>query len=450
MFLEDCNPAATRLIYKSRFYLYYETMNNIVNTFRAFNHRNYRLFFAGQGISFLGSLMQSAAQGWLVYRLTDSAFMLGLVAFTGQFPAFFIAPFAGILSDRIDRRKLILAADILQMLQAIVLAALVIFGAVKPWHIIILSSILGIANGFEMTTRHAIVPDIVNNKNNLGNAIALNSGMFNLARIIGPSIAGFVVAYYGEGMCFAINAASYIAIIYALLAMKLPVNKYGGTATRPMNDLKEGYKYVFSFKPLRDIIFLMAFISLTGSSVIILLPVFARDILNGGPQMLGFLMAALGTGALTGAVYLASRKSIPGLGRVIVAALLVFGTAVCCLAFVSDKWPALFLLMAAGSGMMMHMASSNTLIQTIADDDKRGRAVSFYIMAFSGFGPIGNLIAGYAAKNFGVKITVLCAGFMTLAGAAVFAYNLKKMRVLLEPVYIKRGVLPAEDIIEPK
>ncbi len=423
-------------------------MPKLSGIFTIFNYRNYRLFFFGQGISFIGTMMQNTAQGWLIYRLTNSASMLGLVAFAGQIPAFFMAPIAGILSDRLERKKVILAADLVQMLQSMILAVLVLTGAVQPWHILVLAIMLGTANGFEMTTRHAIVPDIVRNKKDLGKAIAMNSAMFNIGRIVGPSIAGFIIACWGEGACFAINAITYSAILYALAAIRLPKKIRPDKRTHPLEDLKEGYQYSFSFKPLRDIIFLMGFISLTGASVIVLMPMLAKNVLSGGPQTLGFLMGSIGVGALIGAYYLASRKTIPGLGRVIAWALLIFGAALCCLAFTSSTPVAMLLLVLTGIGVMLHMSASNTLIQTITEDRLRGRVLSFYIMAFSGFGPIGNLISGYAAKVFGIKITILAAGLLTLSGALAFLLILPKMRILLKPLYVTKGFLPPDTGVE--
>lgn len=423
-------------------------MSKLSGIFTIFNYRNYRLFFFGQGISFIGSMMQNTAQGWLIYRLTNSASMLGIVAFAGQIPAFFMAPIAGILSDRVERKKIILAADLVQMIQALILAILVISGMVKPWHIVLLAGMLGIANGFEITTRHSIVPDIVTDKKDLGKAIAMNSAMFNIGRMVGPSIAGLLVACWGEGACFAINALTYSAIFYALLAMRLPKKKYPEKKTHPLDDLREGYKYSFTFKPLRDIIFLMGFISLTGASIIVLMPMLVKDVLHGGPQTLGFLMGSIGVGALIGAYYLASRKRIPGLGKVIAMAVLIFGTAICFLAFTSSTPVSILLLVMAGIGIMLHMSASNTLIQTIAEDRLRGRVISFYIMAFSGFGPIGNLLSGYAAKTFGIKTTILAAGLLTLSGAFVFSLILPKMKVLLKPVYVRKGILPADTGVE--
>jgi MFS family permease len=418
-------------------------MNNFEHTFRAFKYRNYRLFFTGQGLSAMGTLMQQMAQGWLVYRLTDSPLMLGIVAFAGQVPAFFLTPMAGLLSDRYDRRSIILIADVVQMLQAFILAALVLTGIVQPWHIIILSVVLGAAGAFEMTTRHSFVPQIVENKEDLGNVIALNSMMFNLARLIGPALAGIVVAWAGEGPCFIINGVSFIAVIAALLMMDVKKRVYAGRKDL-FRELKEGFSYVVEFVPLRIIIALMAFVSLTGSSVLVLLPVFARDILHGGPRLFGFLIGAIGLGAMLGALYMASRKTVRGLGDVIFVALFLFGGGLVALSFAGSLGIALAFLMVVGLGTMMHMASSNTIIQTVADDDKRGRVMSLYILSFSGFVPLGNLIAGSAAKAFGVRHVAACAGILTFGAGVVFIFLLPKIRGYLYPMQMHKETVPAD------
>ena len=418
-------------------------MLRLPDLLRAFQSRNYRLYFMGQGISFLGTMMQSAAQGWLVYRLTDSAFWLGFVAFAGQLPAFFMAPIAGLLCDRLEKRRLLIAADALQMLQATLLAVLVLTGVVRPWHILALASVLGVASGFEMTTRHAMVPEIVEDPAHLGNAIALNSGMFNLGRIAGPSIAGFVVAWHGEGVCFALNAASYVAILYALVAMRLPRRPGPAGRSAPLRELGEGFRYATAFTPLRDIILLMAWVSLAGASAMVLMPVYARDILHGDARTLGFLMAAVGFGSILGAVYLASRRRVPGLGIVIALALAAMGLSLAGLAFVRSTPLALALLVVTGAGMMLHMSSSNTILQSVAEDHLRGRVMSFYIMAFAGFGPLGALLAGTAARHFGAPVVLVTAGVCTVAGAVVFACNLPAMGRRLAPVYVRKGLLPA-------
>jgi MFS family permease len=402
-------------------------MGKLKNLFRAFNYRNYRLFFFGQGVSFVGTMMQNTAQSWLIYRLTGSAAMLGLVAFSAQFPAFFMAPVSGILSDRFDRRGIILFADIFKILQASALAALVFAGFIKPWHIVALSVMLGVANGLETTARHSMVPEIVDDKNDTGNAIAVNSMLFNAGRVAGPALAGFVVACAGEGFCFAANALSYGALIYALLAMKLRKLPEKKSETHPMDDLKEGYGYSFSSKPIRGIIFLMAFVSLTGASALVLMPLFAGGMLHGGPQTLGLLMGSLGAGAIMGAVYLASHKDTHRLTAVISAATAVFGAALFLLPFAGNIWPAMAALAAAGAGMMLQSSASNTMIQSLSDDRLRGRVLSFYLMAVTGFGPLGNLLAGYAAKQWGTKPVILALGALTLTAAGIFALKQKNV-----------------------
>ncbi len=422
-------------------------MNKIEHTFRAFKYRNYRLFFAGQGLSAVGTLMQQMAQGWLVYRLTDSPLMLGIVAFAGQVPAFFLTPMAGLLSDRYDRRSIILIADIVQMLQAFILAALLLAGIVQPWHIIVLSVVLGTAGAFEMTTRHSFVPQMVDDKEDLGNAIALNSVMFNMARLIGPALAGVVVAWMGEGMCFIINGVSFFAVIAALLMMDVKKRVHAGHKDL-FNELKEGFRYVFEFIPLRIIILLMVFVSLTGSSVLVLLPVFARDILHGGPRAFGFLTGAIGLGAMLGAFYMASRRTVRGLGNVIVVALFLFGTGLIAVSFAGSLIVTIAFLMIVGLGTMMHMASSNTIIQTVADDDKRGRVMSLYILSFSGFVPLGNLIAGSAANVFGVRYVVAFAGILTISAGVIFIFLLPKIRKHIRPVYIRKQIIPVDPGVE--
>jgi MFS family permease len=401
-------------------------VEKVKNLFRAFNYRNYRLFFFGQGVSFIGTMMQSTAQSWLIYRLTGSAAMLGLVAFCAQFPAFFMAPISGILSDNFDRRGIILFADIFKIIQAAALAALVFTGLIKPWHIVALSVLLGVANGLETTARHSMVADIVDDKKDMGNAIAVNSMLFNAGRVAGPALAGFVVAYAGEGFCFAANALSYGALIYALLAMKLRKPPEKKRATHPIDDLKEGYKYSFSFKPIRDIIFLMAFVSLTGASALVLMPLFAGGMLHGGPQTLGLLMGSLGAGAVIGAIYLASRKDTGRHSAVISAATAVFGAGLFLLPFAGSIWPAMAALAAAGAGMMLQSSASNTIVQSLSDDRLRGRVLSFYLMAVTGFGPLGNLLTGLAARSFGVKPVIFSLGILTMAGASVFTLRNRK------------------------
>jgi len=424
-------------------------MNRLKSAFRAFKYRNYRLFFTGQGLSALGGMMQQMAQSWLVYRITDSPLMLGIVAFAGQIPSFLLTPAAGIVSDRYDKRKIILLADIAQMAAAFVFAALVFADLIMPWHIIVLSVITGSAGAFEMTTRHSFVPQMVEDKNDLGNAIALNSVMFNMARLIGPALAGVVVAVSGEGICFLINGVSFVAVIAGLLMMK--IKKHVHTVHKsPFNELKEGFKYVFESVPLKSIITLMAFVSFAGSGVTILLPVFARDILHGDSMTYGFLTGAVGLGALTGALGMAAKKTLKGLSALMSSAVIVFGAGLFLASFAGNLIMAMALLLFVGAGTMLHMASSNTIIQTVADDDKRGRVISFYILSFSGFLPLGSLVSGWLAKIFGVRHVIAAGGILTALAGVILLFFLPKIRRSLRSVYIKKGIIPSETVVEIK
>lgn len=394
------------------------------HTFRSFRYRNYRLFFGGQGISLVGTWIQNIAMSWLVYDLTNSALLLGIVGFAGQIPTFFLTPFAGVLADRLNRRRILLVTQTLSMIQAFILAILVLTGNVTVWHIIPLSFFLGLVNSFDMPTRQSFVVDIVDKKEDLGNAIALNSSMFNGARLIGPSIAGILLATVGEGICFLLNGLSYIAVIIALLAMKIEQKEKVNGKELLLNELKEGFTYAFGYKPIRYIIFIIGLISLVGMPYTVLMPIFAKEILNGGPHTLGFLMGASGTGALIGAVYLASRKELHDLGRNITIAVSIFGVGLIFFSLSKSFWLSMFLMLVTGFGMITQMASCNTMLQIIVDDEKRGRVMSFYTMAFMGMAPIGSLLAGSLAHIIGTPETVLVGGISCIIGSVVFAGKL--------------------------
>ena len=409
---------------------------------RALHYRNYRLFFIGQSVSLIGTWMQQVAMSWLVYRLTNSTLLLGVVGFAGQIPTFLIAPFAGVLADRWNRRRLLLATQTLAMLQAAVLAAFVLTGTVQVWQIITLSALLGVINAFDIPVRQSFVVELVEKKEDLGNAIALNSSMVNGARLIGPSIAGVLVATVGEGVCFIINAASYLAVIAAISAIRVkPKHRVEGKK-HLLHELHEGFVYAFGFKPIRDILALMGLVSLMGMPYAVLMPVFAREVLHGGAHTFGFLMAAAGVGALASTVYLASRTSVLGLGRVIAAAAMVFGTGLVGFALSRSLVLSLLVLSLAGFGAMAQIASSNTLLQTIVDDDKRGRVMSFFTMSFMGMTPVGSLLAGAAADRIGVRDTLLAGGTACLIGGLLFALNLKSLRKFVRPIYTRMGIIP--------
>ncbi len=413
--------------------------------FRALQYRNYRLFVAGQGISLIGTWMQRIALSWLVYRLTNSAALLGVVGFAGQIPGFVLAPFAGVLVDRWDLRRMLVVTQALSMLQALTLALLLLGNVLTPtnavWPILLLSALLGIINAFDMPARQSLVVHMVEKREDLSNAIALNSAMFNAARLLGPSVAGVLVAAMGEGMCFLANGLSYIAVIAALLAMKLSTDDGPRPRGNVWHELTEGFRYSFGFAPIRSILLLLSVVSLVGMPYQVLMPVFARDVLHGGPQVQGFLMAAAGIGALIGAALLASRQSVLGLERWIAFAPAAFGLGL--IAFSQSRlvWLSLALMLVTGVSMMTQMTSSNTVVQTLVDDSRRGRVMAFYAMAFMGTAPFGNLMAGGLAAHVGAPNTLLIGGLACLLGSALFAARLPALRRSMQPIYERLGIV---------
>jgi MFS family permease len=408
---------------------------------RALGHRNFRLFFMGQSVSLIGTWMQRVAVGWLVYRLTDSAFLLGVVGFSTQIPAFVLSPFAGVLADRWNRHRLLILTQVLAMVQAFVLAYLVLTETVVIWEIILLSLILGVVTAFDIPVRQSFMIEMIDEKSDLGNAIALNSSMVNGARLLGPSVAGLLIATVGEGMCFLINGLSYVAVIASLLLMRI-VQTSSRAHSRAWHDLKDGITYVYTFEPIRAIILLLALMSLMGMPYIVLMPVFARDVLHGGPSALGFLMGASGVGALAGAVYLASRRSVLGLGKMIPIGAGVFGLGLIAFTLSRDFFLSLILLTAVGFGQMIQLATSNTLLQTMVDDDRRGRVMGFFTVAFVGMSPLGSLLAGALASVIGAPWTLFIGGVVILVGAGVFARKLPQLKEKIRPIYVTKGILP--------
>ena len=410
-------------------------------TARAFRHRNYRLFFSGQGISLLGTWMQQIAMSWLIYRLTGSPFYLGLIGFTSQIPTFLFSSFAGVLADRHDRRRLLILIQALSMVQAFLLAILTLTNTILIWHIVLLSIFLGCMNAFDIPTRHSFVVDIVTNKKDLGNAIALNSFMFNGARLAGPSIAGILIGIAGEGVCFLINGFSFLAVIAALLGMQIPRKRKDESRGAVLHGLKEGYRYAAGFLPIRYILLFLGLISFVGMPYYVLLPVFAKDILHGGSGTLGFLMGAAGAGALTGALYLASRKTVRGLGRLVTIAAFMFGTSLVAFSFSRHLLLSVFLMFATGLSVMLQSTSCNTILQTIVDEEMRGRVMGFLAMAFIGMAPFGSLLAGIIADRIGAPNTLVISGVILLAGAFLFYSRLPAIRRLVRPIYAKMGII---------
>ena len=410
--------------------------------FRSMKHKNYRLFFIGQGVSLTGTWMQLIALSWLVYRMTNSALLLGLVGFAQQVPTFLLAPIAGVAADRYNRRRILIASQALAMIQAVVLTGLFFFGNIAVWHIMVLSVFLGLVSAFEIPLRHAFIVDIVDDRKDLGNAIALNSSLFNSARLIGPSVAGILIAIVGEGACFLINAISYLAVLITLTAIKVPLRKAITPHKHIFQELKEGFVYAFNFTPIRIILFMLALISLMGVPYQVLMPVFARDVFHRGPEALGFLMAVSGAGALLGAIYLASRKSVIGLSRVIALSSGIFGVGIILFGLSKTILLAIPMIFVAGFAMMVQMAASNTVLQTVVEEDKRGRVMSMYTMAFMGTVPLGSIIAGGLADIIGAPNTVLIGGVCCVIGSFVFAGKLRALREKARPIYVKKGIIP--------
>lgn len=410
--------------------------------FRSLKYKNFRLFFGGQSLSLIGTWIQRIATPWLVYSLTDSAFLLGVVGFAGQIPTFILGPFAGVVSDRLNRYHILIATQILAMIQALVLAILTLTGHIQIWHIIVLSVLLGIVNAFDVPARQSLFVEMVDKKEDLGNAIALNSTMVNLARLIGPSIAGILIASTGEGICFLLNSGSFLFVIISLLMMNLHLKKRQSSGHNVMKELKDGIRYTFGFKPIKAIILLLSLVSLMGMPYTVLMPVFAKEVLHGGSHTYGFLMGATGIGALSGAMYLASKKSVLGLGRLIPFSSMVFGAGLIAVSLSRYLPLSLFIMIFIGAGMMLQLAASNTIVQTIVEDDKRGRVMSLFSMAFMGTAPFGSFIAGSLATYIGVPNTMLIGGTVCIIGAAVFARKLPELRQAVRPVYVKMGILP--------
>lgn len=407
----------------------------------ALKSRNYRLFFAGQGISLIGNWMTQVATIWLVYNLSDSPWMLGLVGFTSQIPTLILLPFAGVFIDRWNRHRVIIATQVLAMVQSLALAFLALTGVVNIWQILVLSFFQGAINAFDAPARQAFVPEIVDKKEDLANAIALNASMFNGARLIGPAIAGLLIATIGSSYCFLIDGISYIAVIAGLLAMKIKPRQIAATNTKPLQRLKEGFVYAFGFPPIRAILILLSLVSFAGMSHTILVPIFATKILHGDAETLGFLMAASGVGAFSGAIYLIGRKSVVGIGKLIAISPAVMGFGLIGFGLSRVLWLSLIMMLFVGWGFIIQFAAGNTFLQTIVEDDKRGRVMSIYTMAFFGVTPFGNLVAGGLANYIGSPNTVILGGIICILAAIVFSKQLPALKHLVRPIYQKMGLI---------
>jgi MFS family permease len=438
-----------------------------IDLLRSLSHRNFRLFFLGQSISLIGTWMQQVAMQWLVYHdLQKSAWWLGAVAFAGQIPSFFIAPVAGVIVDHTNRHRLVITTQACAMLQAFALAFLTLTDMVTVWEVLLLSTFNGIVNAFDMPGRQAFLTEMIERREDLSNAIALNSSMFNGARLIGPALAGLVLAATSAGVCFLVNALSFLAVLAALLAMNVTPKRNHHLSRNLREGIREGFHYAFGFAPIRAMLLLIAWVSFLSMSYTTLLPVFATKELEGigveklpdwltallpasslrvletQATTLGLLMSSAGVGALIGALLLASRKTVLGLGRWITSMPALLGAAIIAFSVVHSLAPAMLFILLAGFALMMQMASTNTVLQTIVDEDKRGRVMSLYTMSFMGMAPLGSLLAGYLADQIGAPLTVRLAGIGCIVGSVIFAFQFRTLRSLVRPIYRRMGILP--------
>ncbi len=390
--------------------------------FSALQSRNYRLYFSGQCISLIGSWMQNIAMSWLIYRMTGDVVMLAMVSLLSQIPGFFMAPFTGVASDRFNKQKILVITQTLSGIEALALAGLTLFNVIEVWHILSLALFIGVVNAFDTPARQSIAVELVQRKEDLSNAIALNSASFNGARLIGPSIGGLLIGWVGEGWCFFINGISYIAVISALLAMHMKPRQKTKKKQRIWYDIGEGFRYVLGYMPLRALLIMIGVYCFFGLPFTVLVPAFVKDILGGESHTLGFLLSSFGAGALTAALYLAARKSVVGLGKVVTLTCGLFGLMLIAIAFIKIPVVAYIVAFPAGFGMIATIAALNTLLQSVADDDKRGRVMSFYAMGLMGMTPLGAMWQSVLVKMIGIPYTILISGVICVAAAGVFEY----------------------------
>ena len=408
---------------------------------RAFRHRNFRLYFAGQSISLIGTWIQQVALSWTIYELTHSSFLLGVVSFAGQLPLFVETPFAGVLVDRFNRHRILIITQTLALLQALALAVVVSTGALRIWVLLVLNVFAGMVLAVDLTARQAFIVDMVGSGGDLPNAVALNAFVINGGRMLGPAIAGLLLTIVSPAVCFYLNAVSYIPVIAALLAMRVKQTTLPSQSS-PVDDLMEGVSYAVGFPPIRAVLVLVALVSLVGLPYAVLMPVLAAEVLHGNAHTLGWLMTGPGIGALAATIYLASRKTILGAGNRIAAGALIFSIGLIIAGLTTRLWVAFAALALIGLGMIVQLATSNTVLQTIVEDDKRGRLMSLYTMAFMGMAPFGSLLGGAVAHGIGVQMTMICGGFLCLIGALAFAARIPVLRPMVMPIYRRKGIIP--------
>ena len=421
---------------------------SVSHAWRSLRHRNFKLFFFGQSISVIGTWMTRLATSWLVYRLTHSALLLGVVSFAGQFVSFILGPFAGVWVERLNRRKLLVWTQAAGAVQSLALAALTLAHRITLWEIIALMVLQGIINAFDMPGRQSFLVQMVEDRNDLSNAIAINSSMVNGARLIGPAIAGLVIGAVGEGWCFLIDGVSYFAVIASLLLMRIQPREIRRNANGMLHQMREGWDYVRTFRPIRSILLLFSLMSLMGYSYAVLLPVFAAQVLHGGGYVLGWLTAASGIGALGSGLSLALRKSVAGLTRMLQIASAVLGSALILFGLSHVLWLSLGLMVFVGFGLMQCAAVSNTVVQSLVKEDKRARVMSYYTMAFFGAAPFGSLMAGALAQRIGAPHTVMLTGAFCVAGSIWFTFELPKVRAITRPIYQRNASMERKNSSE--
>ena len=424
-------------------------LGSMSHAWRALRHRNFKLFFAGQSISLIGTWMTRLATSWLVYRLTHSALLLGIVSFAGQICAFLLAPIAGVWVERLNRRKLLVWTQAAAAAQSLALAALTLAHVITLWEIIALAAFQGLINAFDMPGRQSFLVQMVEDRNDLSNAIAINSSMANGARLIGPAIAGVVIAAVGEGSCFLIDGVSYFAVIASLLMMRIKPMDIRLRASSMLEQMREGWDYVRTFRPIRSILLLFVMISLMGYPYVVLLPIFAGHVLRGGAATLGWLTGASGIGALASAISLAVRKSMAGLTRMLQIAAAMLGGSLICFGLSHTLWLSLVLMVFAGFGMIQSASVSNTIIQALVAEDKRARVMGYYTMAFFGGAPFGSLLAGAVAHRIGAPYTVMILGVFCIAGSLWFTLERPKIRAMMRPIYQEKGLVPVRSTPSP-
>ena len=408
--------------------------------FASLKSYNFRLYFGGQCISLIGTWMQQIAMSWLVFRLTGSVLLLATVTFTAQIPILVATPYMSVFVDRFDRRKLLVLTQTLSMIQALLMAILTLTGFVQVWHIMVLSLLIGLINALDNPTRQSFYPSLVS-PDKLSNAIALNSAVINGSRLIGPAVGGVLIGLLGEGICFLLNGISYIAVIVALLLMRLPSTRGCTVKQKVLEDMRDGFRYVVRNIPIRTLLLLMSAISFFGLPLMTFIPAYVKTILHGESEMLGLLLSCIGVGSFVAALYLAARKSVLGLGKVVMLSGVLLGIGLSVMAFVTIPWVAAVLCLPIGFTIIAAVASINTLLQTLSGEDKRGRVMGYMAMAFMGMAPVGSMVLGAIEKWIGLQMIILLSGICCFIAALVFEYYRPLVRKHAHPVYIEKGII---------